>query len=199
MPQNDTHDREERDEYKGFGDVLIARGVLDAGQLDEARALSSSSGQDLVEVIVERGIAPRQAVMSAMSQYLGIPYRSLVLDDIDPQAVKRIPRSMAYESRVIPVSIEEQALVLAACRPLDVQAQENLSFASGLSPAFTLCDWPDIRAALDQFFRRRPRPTSLSPTRSSPASSGSRGAGWRRRSASTRRSTTRRLPDYWTG
>ena len=154
MPPHDVSDHTEQNEYEGFEDVLVARGVLDAGQLESARTISRSTGEDFVEVIVERGLAPRQAVMSAMSQYLGIPYRSLVTDDIDPRAVKRIPRNMAFESRVIPVSIDAQAIVLAACAPLDVQAQENLSFASGLSPAFTLCDWPDIRSALDHFYPR---------------------------------------------
>jgi len=134
MSPHDARDHAEEDRYKGFGEVLVARGVLDAGQMESARAISGPTGEDLVEVIVEQGLAPRQAVMSAMSQYLGIPYRSLAIDNIDPRAVKRIPRNMTFESRVIPVSIDGPAIVLAACAPLDIQAQENLSFASGLSP-----------------------------------------------------------------
>ena len=72
MPPHDVSDHTEQNEYEGFEDVLVARGVLDAGQLESARTISRSTGEDFVEVIVERGLAPRQAVMSAMSQYLGI-------------------------------------------------------------------------------------------------------------------------------
>lgn len=136
----------------GFEGSLVSEGLLSAEQLERARQVRAQGDDDIVEAIVAEGFATRQAIMRLMSDYLKVPYQPLTIDSIDPRAAKRIPSTMAFEYRVIPTSIAEKTITLATCCPLDVEAQENLSFASGFSLRPVLCDWPEINEALFYFF-----------------------------------------------
>jgi type IV pilus assembly protein PilB len=136
----------------GFEESLMSAGLLREEQLERARRRSARDADGIVEAIVSEGFATRQAVMSLMSDYLKIPYQPLAIDTVDPRAAKRIPSTMAFEYRVVPTSISGKTITLATCSPLDIEAQENLSFASGFSLPPVLSDWPEIREALVYFF-----------------------------------------------
>ncbi len=137
---------------EGFARALIAGGLVTPEQLERARAVSGSDDAELVETVVAEGYAERGAVMSAMSAHLGLPYEDLDVSSIDPQAVKRVPAAVSIENRLIPVSLSDRTITLAVSGPLSMEAQEEISFASGCSLRAFLCDRPDVDAALAIFF-----------------------------------------------
>lgn len=139
-----------RDE--GFEKALLSLGVVSTEQLDEARQAQVKSGEDIATFIMRKGYAANDAVMQCMSFNLELPYLKLNIESIDPDAVARVPAQMACDYRIIPVTITDETINLAICGPLDVQAQENISFASGCSLRAMLSDRAEIEAALSRFF-----------------------------------------------
>ena len=137
---------------EGFEKALLSQGVVTSEQVSHVREIHEKTGAGVVDVMVGEGYATSEALMQAMSFYLELPYVKLTLQQIDPVAIKRMPAAMACEYRVIPVTIEDETINLAICGTLDVQAQENLSFASGCSLRAMLADRADIEAALHHFF-----------------------------------------------
>ncbi len=135
-----------------FEEALREAKLVDDGQLEKLRELREETGADMVDLIVEQGWAERGEVMKVMSRHLHIPYRRLSIDMIDPAAVGKIPPEIAAKHRVIPITIAYDTILLGTYAPLDIESQEDISFASGYSLKPVLVDRPEVEAAIEHFF-----------------------------------------------
>ena len=89
-----------------LGQVLVEGGFLTEEQLEEShQAIASQEGR-LTSVLQERGWISRDTLTTVLSFHLKVPVADPRQVEIDAEAVKLVPESVALESNVMPLSID---------------------------------------------------------------------------------------------
>ncbi|MBI1985064.1 MAG: hypothetical protein HYS60_03115 [Candidatus Wildermuthbacteria bacterium] len=120
---------------KIVGKELVENSFITQEQLHQAGVLlENGQGSDLNEVLT--------SVMKLLSPgtyqtVWAFTFRNRVIDlnsekiEIDPEAVKLVPRKVAQELKVFPMRLEDGKLVVAMEDPLDKEAKSKLSEITG--------------------------------------------------------------------
>jgi len=132
--------------------VLLSRELVTKEQLDEALAIQHKHGGSLQKILVERAVIKEADLLAAMSQGLGIPPISLTRMRLDPALKGLIPRDLATQYEVVPVSCIGQTLTVAMADPLNIFALDTLTTLTGLSINTLLTTAKDIHEAIDQYY-----------------------------------------------
>ena len=106
-----------------LGDLLLAKGVLDAQQLGKARALQKSKRVPLGEAVVSLGFADESVVWRTLARQQKLAYVDLDADlakggRIRSALIDLVPREVVEENLVLPVALKDGKLVLAVDDPL---------------------------------------------------------------------------------
>src|SRR4030088_328772 len=103
-----------------IGEILVAQGAISAARLQEALAAQAERGGRLGEVLVSLKACSEEQVLKALAAQLELPYQMrLATEEISPELVKQVPINFAKQARVVPLRMEDGAVVLAMADPLD--------------------------------------------------------------------------------
>ncbi len=102
-----------------LGDILLAKGIITASQIEEGLKLQEATGKKLGQVIVDRGWVSEQDILKALSEQLSVPYIRLKIGLYDPDVVSLLDKSVAIRLKVLPLFKIRDELSLAAA---DAQA-----------------------------------------------------------------------------
>lgn len=136
-------------EGRGYGNILVEKGLIARDQLEEAFSFQQARGGKLKDILIKLGYATSDEMNEFMSAHLDIPYVKLRLDMVDPEAVKLIPAKVARDYVAIPVTVIGDILTIAVSNPLDTVSLDMLAFASGYSLEPIMSDEEDILAAIE--------------------------------------------------
>ncbi len=109
-------------------------------------------GQDIVAACLEGGIR-NDAVLGAIARLLGMEMVQLSGMTMPKALIDKVPANVANSYRIIPVRMEENALVVATSDPDNLAALDDLKFMLGVSqvrPALTSDE--SIEEALKQYY-----------------------------------------------
>ena len=114
-----------------LGDTLLARGWLDADQLDIAQA-EVRAGRPLEQALAQLGFVPDGVLRDTLAELLGLDSleaRALVADST---ALAVVPAHWARQLRILPLRYApaNQTLTIASARPADLRAHDQLVAAS---------------------------------------------------------------------
>lgn len=129
--------------------VLVSNRILTAEQLEEALKIQQKRGGTLQHVLVEEGFVKELDVLAAVSQGLGVPPISLSRMKIDGSLKNLIPRELAKQYEIVPISCIGQTLTVAMADPLNVFALDTLTTMTGLTVNPLLASSKDILEAID--------------------------------------------------
>ncbi len=140
-------------EGRGYGHILVERGLITQDQLEESFKFQLARGGKLKDILIRLGYASNEEMHAFISAHLDIPYVKLTLDIVDPEAARLIPAKVAREYVAIPVTVISDILTIAVSNPFDTVSLDMLAFASGYSLEPIMSDEEDILAAIDFFFK----------------------------------------------
>jgi len=131
-------------------DHLIAAGRLSPEAVSRAEAVARRSAQPVEMVLNQLGQLSDDDLAEAYSVITGYPLWDTALEpvEVEPEALGLGPEFLR-KVRVVPVRLEEETLVCAACDPFDAEMRTGLSFATGLKLSFLIARVMDWRTALD--------------------------------------------------
>ncbi len=86
-----------------LGDILLAKGIITAAQINEALKLQEATGKKLGQVIVDRGWVSEQEILKALSEQLSVPYIRLKAGLYDPEVVGLLDKNVAKRLKVLPL------------------------------------------------------------------------------------------------
>ena len=89
-----------------LGQVLVEGGFLTSEQLVEAEQLMMKEGKRLTSVLQEKGWTSRDTLTTVLSFHLKVPVADPRQVEVDPEAVRLVPESMATEINVLPLSTD---------------------------------------------------------------------------------------------
>lgn len=135
-----------------LSEILIKKRILAEEKLNEALKIQKEKGGSLGDILVALGAVSQNELLAILSQELGIPPISLSKYKIDPKVIKVMPRKIAVNYQMMPISQIGNVLTVAMADPLNVFATDDLKQVTGMeiNPIITTKD--DIRVAIEQYY-----------------------------------------------
>ncbi len=161
-----------------LAEALLQGMLINEAQLEEAQEEMASSGGTLAQVLLRLGYVSAHEIAAAVESAQPEPAalesvvdlgsaaeptpqagRPASLDsyDVDPAAVKAIPRSLAEEYQVLPLSISDERLLLAMADTTNVMAIDAVRLRSGRHVEPVEIDSEELRKAIEQYYSAQAR------------------------------------------
>jgi type IV pilus assembly protein PilB len=135
---------------KSFGeriaDALVEDGLLTAAQVEELLDQQKKGGARLLKLILEKGLVNDVDMAVSMGRVLNTPPVNLGHVHVPTEVADLVPRELARNHKVVPVSRLENKLFLAMADPLnvlaldDVRRTTHLEVAALIAPERTIID-----------------------------------------------------------
>ncbi len=129
--------------YWRIGEVLIQKKLIDWRQLEEALTEQQRTREFVGEILVRKKYIPRFLLFKALAERHSMPFIDLSNIFIDPQAIQKIPRSVALKYNVIPVEIEGDILIVGINDPLTELPEKELAELAKVSAIKTVLCTPE--------------------------------------------------------
>jgi type II secretory ATPase GspE/PulE/Tfp pilus assembly ATPase PilB-like protein/8-oxo-dGTP pyrophosphatase MutT (NUDIX family) len=120
-----------------------------AATLDEdtVHSLELSSARSIWEAVTARRLFDDRALAALIARHFRLPVADL--DQVSSQALELIPERWARRFGVLPLSIDDDALIVATSNPCDVDCERALAFAAARPVRFAMASPNEIAARLD--------------------------------------------------
>jgi type IV pilus assembly protein PilB len=132
-----------------LGDILVARGLMDRGRIDEALVLQKKHNKQLAQIVIDQGWVSEQDVLQALSDQLAVPHLRLRAGLFDPAVVALIDRDTARRLRVLPLFKVRGMVWLATSQPQAIPMLREAEEAMGAKVRPVLALDGDIGKILD--------------------------------------------------
>ncbi|MCY1076391.1 type II secretion system ATPase GspE [Archangium lansingense] len=115
-----------------LGEILRHTRGLTEEKLQEALQLQAEKGGRLGEVLVGMKVISEEDVAKALGLQLDLPYLARIfLEEVDAELIRRMPINFAKQARILPLSVEGDAAVLAVADPLDTTVLDHARMLLG--------------------------------------------------------------------
>jgi len=137
-----------------IGNILIEQGLITPPQLEEVLKMQSAGNKKRIgEILVELGTINREELFKVLQYIYETEYVDLSNYVIDPEVISLIPEKVALQYRLIPLSINDNELVVAMANPLDVYAIDFLRGHTKIKKIKTmLAAEDDILSAINSYY-----------------------------------------------
>jgi type IV pilus assembly protein PilB len=133
-------------------DILRARG-LDPAVIATATQEAHESGRYLRYVLLDQGAVTEIEMADALAEAYGLQAVDLAGYPIDVAAVAKVPMILARRHRVLGISFDNDALVVAIVDPGDVLALDDVRAATGMLVRPVVVARDELMKAIDRYQR----------------------------------------------
>ena len=138
---------------KQLGELLLERGIINQGQLDQALDMQREKGGLIGEILVEMGFTREEDIAQSLTAQYGFPYLPLSNYDVNAEITSIIPSRVARQYLLVPIDKIGSNLTLAMSNPLNVQAIEDVELLSGCSVQTFVSTSSDIKRAIEKYYK----------------------------------------------
>ena len=131
---------------------LVDLGYVTNEQLEPLRAEVNSSGQGLVDLLVERKVIRPVDVATARAAHFGAEFVNLGQMRLDDEVISAVPRHIAKRYRVVPVYRHGNTLTIALADPSDIETIDSLHHLLKSDITLNVATDEDIEAALNKYY-----------------------------------------------
>src|SRR5208282_2876545 len=125
------------------GEMLFRRGLLDAKQLEQARA-AQTEGVRLDQAAVQLGFLTEETALRALAKEVGLEFVDLVDAEVDLSLLKDFPSRFVHRESLFPIRRENGSLIVATSDPFNLYPLDELSVATGLNVVPVLASRDEI-------------------------------------------------------
>lgn len=132
------------------GDVFVEEGLITHDQLQLALDKQFEIGEQtpIARVLVEMGFIKERDRVQCLGKMWGVPFADVTQLTPDEAAIEKVSPQFAKRFKVLPLKIDNGALVVAMANPLDVFVIDELRLSSGLEIEPMIAVEEDVSAAL---------------------------------------------------
>jgi len=135
-----------------LGQILIRRGLLQAGDLDKALELQRERGDRIGKILVDLGFVAQRDVIAALAEQMEIPLVSAQqFPAVSPELEGIAPRYMR-QFRFLPVALEDSTVTLAMADPLDFETLNTVRLFTRLEVRRAIASEQEILDAIDRYY-----------------------------------------------
>ena len=137
--------------------VGLARAVVDAGLLDESKAVeavqqSRRNSTPLVTWLVQNRLAPARRLMELAAEQFGVAFLDLSSINPDVFAKDSVTEKLARQHRILPLYKRGNKLYIAMSDPANQQAVNDVQFSTGFSVEGLLVEDDKLGQAIDRLY-----------------------------------------------
>jgi len=148
-------------EQKLLGEILLKSGVLTEERLQKALEHAKHREIRLGDALLQLGYASDKDVARALAQQLGLKFVDLTESPPDPELASVVPRDVAEEYGMVPLSMKDGALIVAMAEPPDLYAVDNLRFILNREISFALAGKDSVRDAVSNLYGAKDTPEEM--------------------------------------
>jgi type IV pilus assembly protein PilB len=115
---------------KSFGeriaDALVEDGLLTSKQVEELLEQQKREGTRFIKLVTEKSYVSEQDLTVSMGRVLNVPPINLARITISPEVADLLPKEIAQNHKIVPVSRLENKLFIAMSDPLNVLAVDDV-------------------------------------------------------------------------
>jgi len=137
---------------KKLGEILLDSNLITKDQLLKGMEEQKKSNKRLGEVLTELGFVTQENLTRCLSAQLEIPYIDLKTVVVEPEAINLLSEKLAWKSLALPLSADKRFITVAMADPLDLEAINNIRFASNREVRPTIAASNEIKAAIHRFY-----------------------------------------------
>lgn len=127
-------------------------GLLTDEQINAVLARKSEGGVSVTQMIVEAGYAGEADFLEAIAKLLDVPFLRLNEVPIEKDALGRLPAKVVFQYNIIPLSVENGSLRIAANDPFSANVIDAVRLVSGMRARMVLSPSTDIAKAINKFY-----------------------------------------------
>jgi hypothetical protein len=136
-----------------LGEMLVNRGLIGPQELDEALSAQLIYGGTLGTCLIEMGFLEEQELGRVLSEVFSVGCAPKeAFDNVSRFIIGTVPEPLVRKHNAVPFGQEERILAVAMVDPTDLQAIDELSFATG----YRIQPWiaPEVRIyqAMERYY-----------------------------------------------
>lgn len=136
-----------------IGEVLLQYGYITEAELQEALAYQKEhKGQRLGEVLKSQGYVTEEQVIEALAQRLNLQIVNIADEDVDIEAVGKIPSALAMKYNILAFAQDGHTLSVLVNDPLNFYALEDIRQLTGMYLEICLSTLAPLKKALDFYY-----------------------------------------------
>jgi len=116
-----------------LGEMLVARGLITAAQLQQALEHQTQKGHKrlLGETLVDLGFVTDPQVLEVLAECYGVPYATQTARIADPKVAEILPREFVEDHKVLPLFLVRGVLTVAVSEPTNLFLIEEIQRLTG--------------------------------------------------------------------
>ncbi len=142
----------ERSFAKALGELLIARGKLDAAGLERALRLQDEMPEGIHVILIKLGLVSEADMAETLAECLDLSLVRAGDFPAEPVLEDKISAKFLKEARIIPLADASQGLELAMANPLDTYAIDAVRLSSGKAVIARVGVPTDIETAFERLY-----------------------------------------------
>jgi type IV pilus assembly protein PilB len=135
-----------------LAEILIVRGIMPITSLDAMYAPDYDEDA-VVRGLLEQNILTPTALASARAEQHGLPFVELLDYPVDHTAVAMVPAAVCRRYEVLPISVQNDQLILAMSDPGNVLALDDVRASSRMHVRAVVAERSDLMRAIERYHR----------------------------------------------
>jgi len=134
--------------------ILTANKLVSEEQLKQIASYAQAVGIVLHEAVLQKKVAPPEAVMMAYAESMGLPFVHLADVSVDENVVIQVDPMTARQYSFVPISIDQGHVLLATTKPVIPDVADELRMIFDLPVRCVLCTPAELNDAIAQYYPR---------------------------------------------
>ncbi|HQU41376.1 MAG: hypothetical protein B7Z73_01275, partial [Planctomycetia bacterium 21-64-5] len=139
---------------KTFEELLVARKVVTAEQLEKARRLSKTIGVEVRDAILQQRSAPAEQVMPVYAESIGLPFIELSDVEVDESLLPKVPAITARQQSCVPLMVADGRVLMMAPHLLPPEIEDLLRLRFGMPVRLVLVTPGDVNQVIGKHYSR---------------------------------------------
>ncbi|MEN6520638.1 MAG: ATPase, T2SS/T4P/T4SS family [Armatimonadota bacterium] len=158
---------------KDLGEVLVAKKLITAEELAQAREAQRSAPGDIGRIIIDLGFAGDRDVIKAKAEVLGMQFVDLSTQKIDESTATSIPERISKQHKLIAIGKAGGKLIVAMSDPGNPMALQDVRLVVGGTQLMTvLATEDDVDDAIRRIYKATSDNGAVVPVANAPTNGG---------------------------
>ncbi len=146
---------------KDFADILVSIKAITPQEAENMKkAFAQSNALLFEEFIIDEGLIEKQPVLVALGQYYKVPFIDVIGEFFDHLLLTNFPKDFLLRNRIIPLSIDNEELVVVAAEPTTPGLASAIEKFSNNDVVFMVGIGRDIIDSIEEFYDKAPTEVS---------------------------------------
>lgn len=135
-----------------LGELLVNRKLITSDALEKALSVRRPKGDRLGSFLLKLGLIREEDLLEALSEQRGVPFRRISNMFIAEDVIKKIPAKLVWHYKFMPLSLENNNLVIAISDPSDLTALDDIRSNLGLDVQIVLAMQSEIQELIKKYY-----------------------------------------------